>query len=109
MQKWGEAQSCLGKRAEMKGHGHAQQHKVAPLNFWKDFWAATRWHKQSMSDFCVGMVDDFDFFMEFLGCVFAERCVCVILYLFCGLKEGFCGEVKCRFLGFYLGQKGMKG
>jgi len=27
---------------------------------------------------------------------------------FCGLKEGFCGEVRCGFLGFWFGKDGKK-
>ena len=47
----------------------------------------------------VEACQDFGFFKEFLGCVLIRNCVWANLGFFCGLKEGFYGEVKCEFLG----------
>jgi len=51
------------------------------LNFWFD------------AGECFGL------FVEFLGCVLVGDFVWAILGVLCGLKEKFCGEIKCEFLG----------
>ena len=38
--------------------------------------------------------------MFWLGIVFEA-----ILWLFCRLNEGFCDEIKCEFLGFWIGKE----
>jgi len=51
--------------------------------------------------------DDLSFwlFNRILGCVLIGDCVWGIWGFFCGLKEEFCGEVKCGFKGFDLGKE----
>ena len=58
-----------------------------------------------MSNICLGVLDGFSFLMEFLGYVLVGDCVLAILRFFYRLKEEFCGEIKCRFLGFWLGKR----
>jgi len=44
----------------------------------------------------------FSLFEEFLGYVLARDYVWAIFGFFYGLKEGFCGEIKCECLEFWI-------
>ena len=61
-----------------------------------------------MSNFYLWHMGIFSFFVEFLGCILVRNCVWIILRYFCGLKEGFYGEVKCAFLGFLIETESME-
>jgi len=75
-------------------------------DFLKKFWGVALWHRHdqwhelSKEKFYSAAFDGFSFLEEFLSWVFVRDCTWAILRLFCGLKEGFCGEIKSGFLGF---------
>ena len=50
-------------------------------------------HEQAVPKFCLAMLDNVGFFMEFLGCILVKDCVWAIL-------QFFCGEIIGGFLGF---------
>ena len=72
---------AYGAPAEMGWHGHAKQHGQAVSDFWNKIWIGVEWHGRTrghgyaMPRFRLGVLEWFDFLVEFLCCVLVGDCV----------------------------------
>lgn len=72
---------------------------------WLDFFFGGEEGGTFVPKLWLGVSECFDCFEEFLDCVLVGGLCLGYFGAFCGLKEGFYGEIKCGFLGFWIEKK----